>query len=381
MLSTALTWVVLLVALAPLAYYFIAMFAAWDFFRRPPAASPDFTPPVSILKPVRGLDPQAYENFASFCRQDYPEYELLFCVAAADDPAVSVIEQIIRDFPGRSVRLIVGAEELGPSGKINHLARLLREARHDVVVLSDSDIRVLPGYLREVVAPLHDPAVGAVTSMYVGLAAPQFWSELEALGHASDFFAGVLVARKLEGVKFALGASIATTRARIEEIGGFAALADCYVDDYELGHRIAARGHRIELAPSPVATIYPPATLREFLVHQLRWALTVRHSRPGGHAGLVFTQGLPWAVAAAVVAPGVAVAAAYLVAYAVLRVAMAWTVGVWGLKDPAVRRKWWLLPLRDALWFLTWLASFFTSRIRWRGQEFRLHRGRLIPLS
>jgi len=383
MFWTVLRWVVLAGAVLPFLYYLLAIYSAWRFFRRRRLEPlPDFTPPVSILKPVRGVDREAYENFASFCRLHYAEYEILFC-AEQGDPSIPIIEKLIGDFPARQIRLLVGYEELGASGKVNKLCRLVREARHEVLVISDSDIRVGTDYLGEVVAPLRDPQVGAVTSMYLGLADRQLAAELEVIGHSADFFAGVLVAWQLEGVKFALGATIATMRARLAEIGGFEALVDCYVDDYELGKRIAARGYRVELAPAVVWTMYPAETLRGFFAHQLRWALAVRHSRPGGHFGMVFTQGLPWAVVAAVVAPsaGVAVAAGYLAVYLALRLGMAWTVGVWGLKDPLLRRKWWLVPLRDATAFLVWLASFFRSRINWRGDEFYVRKGRLIPIE
>jgi len=377
-------WVVLAGAVIPLLYYLFAILCARRYFDEAQAAATvpdDFTPPTSILKPIHGLDPQAFENFASFCRQDYPEYELLFCAGENDDPAIPVIQRLIRDFPNRSIRLLIGAEEQGTSDKVNKLCRMAHEARHDILLVSDSDIRVAPDFLKKVVAPLHDPQVGATTCLYLGIVERQLGAELEALGAAGDFFAGVLVSRCLEGVKFAFGAAVALRRAQLAEIGGFEALADCFVDDYELGKRIAARGHRIELAPCVVWTIYPAESAGVFLAHQLRWLLAVKHARPAGHFGLLFTQGLPWTLAAALLAPSGIVVVAYLGGYLLLRIAMAWEVGVRGFKDDLVRRRWWLLPLRDAIWFAVWLASFFRSRIRWRGAEFELRKGRLIRLA
>jgi len=384
MTLTVLRWLVLALALAPFAYYLLAIYSALRFFfgqRERGSSTSDFTPPASILKPVRGLDREAYENFASFCQQDYPTYEILFAVSDAGDPAVSVIQKLIGDFPERSIRLLMGAENLGTSGKVCKLCRLVREARYSLLVISDSDVRVDPDYLRGVAEPFRDPKVGAVTTLFRGIVERQIVSELDCVGATAEFCAGALVARQLEGVRFTLGATMATTRERLAEIGGFEALVDHHSDDFELGNRIAARGYRVELAPKPVWMIFPAQTLRDYLRHELRWAIGLRHIRPWGHLGLLLTHGLPLSLAAAAVAQSRSVAAGYLGAYLVLRFLMAWTVGVWGLKDPVLRRKFWLLPLRDALAFPVWLASFASNRIEWRGLEFTILKGRLVPVA
>lgn len=384
MILAALRWVVLVGALAPFAYYLLAIYSAWRFFaerRKRPLPAGGFAPPVSILKPVRGLDREAYENFAGFCRQDYPEYEVLFAVSDADDPAIPVIRKLVRDFPGRPIRLLIGAEELGASSKVCKLCRLVREARYSIFVISDSDVRVEPGYLRNVVAAFREPQVGAVTSLFRGVVDRHFLAALDCVGSSAEFCAGALVAWQLEGVKFTLGATMATTRERLAEIGGFEALVNHHSDDFELGNRIAARGYRVELASEPVWMVFPRQTFGEYLRHELRWAIGLRHIRPKGHLGLAFAQGLPWSVAAAAVAPTAGVAAGYLCAYLALRSLMAWTVGVWGLRDPVLRRRLWLVPLRDALAFPIWLASFASNRIRWRGLEFTIHKGRLVPVT
>lgn len=384
MFWTVLKWIFLAGPILPFLYYLFAMVCARRFFGAAPPPHTDFTPPVSILKPVRGLDPDAYENFSSFCRLDYPDYEILFCVADEADPAIPVIGKLMADFPQRPIRLFIGADAIGANAKVNKLCRLAREARHDLLVISDSDIVVAPDYLRAVVAPFRDARVGGVTCMYRGITAPQLWPELEAIGATSDFFAAVIVARQLRGVDFGLGATIATTRLHLAEIGGFEAFADFLADDYELCHRIAARGYRVELIPHTVHTHYPPETFWEFFAHQLRWSLAFRASRPDGYLGMIFMQGLPWAIAAAIYAcaiGNVLLSVSYIAAYLALRTALAWEVGVRGFKDPLVRRKWWLAPLRDLAWFVVWLAGFFCNRLRWRGTAFRLRRGRLIPLD
>src|SRR5690349_18751526 len=350
---------VLLLALVPLAYYLLAIVAAARFFKRVRARPlPDCAPPVSVLKPVRGVDFGSVENFTSFCRQDYPNYEILFAVNDEADPAVPVVKQIIAEFPKRKIRLLVGAEQLGANRKVNKLARLVREAQNDVLVLTDGDVRVGPHFLREVVAPLADSKIGAVTSFYRGIAEKNLAAEIEAVGASSDFFAGVLMAEWMEGVSFALGASIATTKAWLGKMGGFEAIADTLADDYELGNRISKAGGQIVLSGEAVWTMYPKQSYRGFWDHQVRWARTVRMCRPLSYLGLLFTQGLPWVLLAALLAPKTWLAATYLLAYVFLRLAMAWKVGVWGVEDEILRRKLWLIPLRDAIHFVIWLASF-----------------------
>jgi ceramide glucosyltransferase len=373
---------VLALAAAPLAYYLAATFAALRFFLRERGREiASYAPAVSLLKPVRGVDFGSYENFASFCTQEYAEYEILFGVADHADPAVPLIQRLIAEFPQRKIRLLVGSEELGTNRKVNKLARLASEAQHDVLALTDGDVRVGPEYLREVVAPFADRKVGAVTSFYRGIAEKNLGAELEAVGATSDFFAGVLMANWMEGITFGLGASIVTTREWVAKIGGFAAIADMHSDDYELGHRIAEAGGKVLLSREAVWTMYPAQTALGFWQHQVRWARTVRLCRPLSFAGLIFTHGLPWALLAALLAPAAWIAVAYLLAYLALRLTMAWTVGVWGVRDDVLRRKLWLVPLRDSIYFVVWLASFGSKRIHWGGEEFRMEKGHLVPAA
>lgn len=372
-------WALLALALGPFAYYVLAITAARRFFRNRPPVQKDFTPPVSVLKPVRGLDREAYENYASFCRQEYPEFEIIFGVTEGTDPAVPVIEKLIRDFPHCKIRLLIGAEPLGTGDKVNKLCRMVREAQYEIQIISDSDIRVAPGYLYAVASPFADPKVGAVTCLYRGITDGSLVSEMEALGNTSDFDAGVLSAWLLGGVDFTLGATMATTKTRLAEIGGFEALVDHFSDDYELGHRIAALGYLVEVTTFPVFTVFPTQTLAQCFRHQVRWTLTMKHSQPWGHFSLIFTHGLPWTILAVAIAPSWPIAAFYVAGYVVLRGLMAWTVGVWGVQDPILRRKMYLVPLRDAFAFTVWLTSFFKRRIEWRGAEYYIVNKRLVP--
>ena len=373
---------VLVLAATPLVYYGLATLVALRFFKRERArVLPPFTPPVSILKPVRGVDFGSYENFASFCRQEYSDYEILFAVNDDTDPAVPMIRRIIAEFPERRICLLVGAEHLGANRKVNKLAQLAREARNEVLVLTDGDVRVGPIFLREVVAPLADRKTGAVTSFYRGIAEKNLGAEIEAIGASSDFFAGVLMAGWTEGITFALGASLATTKEWLSKMGGFEAIADFLADDYELGNRIAKAGGEIVLSREVVWTMYPAQTLRTFWDHQVRWARTVRLCRPLSYVGLLFTQGLPWVLLAALVASSKWIAGTYLLAYAILRLAMAWTVGIWGVGDEGLRRRIWLVPLRDAIHFVVWLASFGSNHIRWGSLDYAIREGQMVPLA
>ena len=372
------------VAAIPFIYYAIALYSTWAYFRRAGQARPAgaaFTPPVSNLKPIRGLDPGAYENFASFCRQDYPEYEIIFCVDGRDDPVLPVIEKLIRDFPQRQIRVLFGSGRSATNDKVAKLARMVSEAAYEVVVMSDSDVRVEPDYLRRVIAPLADPNIGAVTCFYVPADEHTFADNLQAMGMFSDFYAGILVAWQLDGVKFALGPTIATTRARLAEFGGYESLENRPADDLLVGRLIAEQGHPVELLSYTVLAVADYQSMSDLVHKRLRWIVVMRHMRPWGHLGLLLTQGLPWSLAAIAIHPSVAVAAAYLGTYLALRFAMTWMIGTWGLKQPGLWRKMPAIPAWDALAFLIWLASFGRRSIRWRGADYLLRDGRLVPVA
>jgi ceramide glucosyltransferase len=375
-------YLILLPAAGPLVYYCLALYSGWVYFRalrKKLPLSTSFAPPVSILKPVRGVDRDAYENFVSFCRLDYPEYEVLFAVADAKDPVIPLFEKLRREFPQRAIRVIVGVEQLGISPKMNNLVRLVREARYDLLVVNDSDVRVEEDYLRDAVAPFADAKVGCVTAFFRSLTDGGFAADVDAVGVPTDSAASTLVARQLGGIDFALGWTMATTKQRLAEIGGFESMVNHHSDDFTLGNEIAKRGFRVELMRKPVWMVFPKEKLRDFLSHELRWSIMLRSIRPAGYLALAMTFGFPWAVLVALVVPSSAVAALYFLAYLVLRLAVAWTIGVWGLADPVVRKKLWLVPVRDALNFCVYVASFFSSTVHWRGSTYTVQGGSLVP--
>ncbi|MGA8030046.1 MAG: glycosyltransferase [Bryobacteraceae bacterium] len=384
MLLTA-TYVVLGLAAIPFIYYFLVLYSSWRFFRGAPpsetATKANFTPPISILKAVRGLDVEAYENFASFCRQDYPEYELLFCVGETDEEAVAVIEKLKQDFPQNRIRVLFGSGRSASNDKVAKLARLTAEAGYEYLAISDSDVRVRPDYLRSVVAPLADPKVGAVTCLYVSTGETSFADNLQTIGIISDLYAGILVARELDGVKFALGQTIVTTRARLADFGGYQTIENRPADDLLVGRLIAEHGHKVELLCYAVLTVADYQSTRELFHKRLRWIVVMRHMRPWGHLGLLLTQGLPWSIAATAIHPSLATALGYLGTYFALRVAMTWTIGVWGLKRRSLWQKVWLIIAWDALALVMWLASFARNSIRWRGGEYYIRNGMLVPAA
>jgi len=369
----------LAIAAIPFIYYLIVLYSSIRFFRQRPARPSAFTPPVSNLKPIRGVDPDAYENFASFCRQDYPEYEMLFCVDSKDDPAVPVLEKLAREFPERRIRVLYGSGRSASNDKVAKLARLASEAAYEHVVINDSDVRVRPDYLRQVIAPLADSRVGAATCFYVETEQRSLADWLQSAGMLSDFYPGIIVAWQLDGVKFALGPTIATTRSRLAEFGGYESIENRPADDLLVGRLIAEQGHEVVLLPYTVLTVADYASIRDLIHKRLRWIVVMRHMRPWGHLGLLLTQGLPWSLAAVAVQPTATVALAYLGTYLALRWAMTWLIGAWGLKQPGVWKKLPLIPLWDAVAFFIWALSFTRRSVRWRGSDYYIRDGLLVP--
>lgn len=371
------------IAAIPFIYYTLVLFSSWRFFRRPPDSVPaGFHPPASILKPIRGLDPGARENLVSFCQLDYPDYEILFCIDGEDETVIAMIDDLKRSFPNRPIRALHGSGRIATNDKVAKLVRLVNEAEHEVVVISDSDVRVRPDYLRQVVAPLRDPKVGAATCFYVPAGKlSSFTDRLQTVGMMSDFYAGILVAWQLDGIKFALGPTIATTRTRLNDFGGYAVLENRPADDLLVGRLIAEQGYEVALLRYPIETVSDYQSMRELLHKRLRWIVVMRHMRPWGHFGLLFTQGLPWSLLAVAAAPQAATAVTYLGLYLLLRIAMTWMIGVRGLEQKQLWREIPLIPVWDAAAFGIWLASFLRNSIRWRGADYYIEDGKLVPVA
>lgn len=370
-------------AMAGTAYYALCIWAARRFLLRAKAAEiADLAPPVSILKSLKGMDPHMYAAFRSHCVLDYPEYEVLFGVSELNDPAVELVTRLQAEFPQVALRVVHCPERLGSNGKVSNLAQMLRSARYEHVLINDSDILVTPDYLRRVMAPFSAKGVGMVTTLYRAVAGATLWSKLEALGISTDFTGGVLVAGEMEGgIRFGLGATIATSRSVLGAIGGLEALSDYLGDDYELGARAAAAGFKVRLASIVVETALPDYNWGEFRDHQLRWARNVKDRRRSQYTGLIVTFGMAWALFGVIAQPAAWWTWAALGVMVVARLCAAWMVGWHVLRDRQVPRDLWLIPLRDVVALVLWGASFFGDIVVWRGHRFRLRNGKLQPIQ
>ena len=339
---------------------------------------PPVWPPVSVLKPLAGIDDGLEENLRTFFEQRYPEFEILFAVRDASDPAIEVVERLRAQYPMVAAGLIVTGEPPYPNAKVFSLDRMLEASRFDVVVMSDSDTRVTPDMLRTVAAEFAEPGVGLVTCPYRAVPGRGIWSVLEAVGLNTEFLSGVLVARMLDGMKFALGPTIAARRETLERIGGFDAVKDYLAEDFVMGRLVAGGGARVILSSYVIEHRIGGQGFASNLRHRLRWCRSTRRSRPWGYVGQIFTNPLPLALGLLAARPEwwpVALAAA------VLRAVAGWATVEHVLRDRRTRRRWWLIPLQDLLQFLVWLGGFFGNTILWRGRKYYLLAdGRFEPL-
>src|SRR5947208_4226036 len=361
-------------------FQFFQVAAAWRFLRRARRGKWHGTlPPVTVLKPLKGPGVELYENLATFCRQSYPSYQIVFGVADAHDPAVAVVQRLRRDFPQHDIVLAVGSGR-GTNRKVANLEHMMAYARHDVLVMSDSDIRVPPDYLRTMVGPLADPAVGLTTCLYRGRGHFGRPSIIESLFINTDFVPNALVAQWVQPFRYAFGASIAVTRAALVRLGGFASFADYLADDYQLGRRVADAGNRLVLLPYVVETILDSVTLRDVWRHQVRWARTYRVCQPVGWFCSVVTHATFWGLLAGLAVGGPAGIAVLGAALAARAASLATIMRLLG--DPDTPRYLPLVPLKDLVTSAVWLAAFLGREVVWSGRGLRVGRdGRMVAVG
>jgi ceramide glucosyltransferase len=347
-------------------------------YKRLRPGKPTDLPAISILKPLSGVDLGLEQNLRSFFQQKYPEYEILFAVRSADDPAIAVVERVRAVYPSVPSRLIITGDPPYPNAKVFSLDRMLAEAQYDLLVMADSDVRVNPSLLYTIAAEFQDPRVGLVTCPYRAVAGPSFWSRLEAIGLNTEFLAGVLVARMMEGMKFAVGPTIAARRATLNDIGGIDALQDYLAEDFVMGQWAAEAGWGVLLSSYIIEHHIGSQPFGPNLSHRLRWNRSTRRSRRSGYWGRVFTNPLPLAVILVALTPAWW---PVLLTTVMFRGAAAWATADYILADPLTSRLRWLIPLEDIASFILWLVGFFGGTILWRGREYELSRdGKFRPV-
>jgi len=347
---------------------------------RPDGADTVALPPVSLLVPLCGADARAEEVYGAFCRQEYPECQVVFGVRDPDDPSVPIVEGLMASHPGRDIALVVGGASIGSNPKVNNLHNMLARARHETLVLTDGDILVSPDFLAQVVPPLAEPGVGLVTCLYRSNGATGLAARLEAVGIGAEFTPRVLVARLVEGIRFGLGATLATTKTVLRAAGGLPAVADYLAEDFKLATLIEGAGYELRLSPHVVETVVAPAGMGAMLRHHLRWSRTIRACRPAGFLSLLATHATALALLAVLLEHGTLWSVLLPASAVVLQLLAVWVVGVRTLGDRTLRRSLWLLPLRDLLDFGVWWASLLGRRVEWRGSTFTVvDDGKLAP--
>ncbi|MBW4643577.1 MAG: bacteriohopanetetrol glucosamine biosynthesis glycosyltransferase HpnI [Goleter apudmare HA4340-LM2] len=366
--------VLLILCAAAILFYCYGIYAAIAFVRYPQSINFEFHPPISVLKPICGLDRDTEINLASFCQQDYPQYQIIFAVRDRHDPVIEVIQKIIQQFPDVDVQLVVSDHVIGTNLKVSNLANAVTAAKYEILLIADSDIRVGKDYLRRVIQPLQAESVGVVTCLYRSLV--QGWvTTLEAVGTATDFHAGVLVSNHSAGIKFAFGSTIVIRKQILEAIGGFGAIADYLADDFQLGHLPAQAGYKVVLSNYIVDHVLDRSTLANAIHRQIRWARCIRVSQPWGYLGLLFGYGTVTSLLLLLATRGSIFGWIVLAVTWLMRLLMGWVVGVKILHDPTVKKFLWIIPGRDLISFAIWCLGFVSSTIEWRGQQLKLNKG------
>ena len=366
--------------LASNGFYILCLIAAFKFFRRRQNTIEN-GPPATILVPLHGEDFRAYECYAALCLQKYGNYQIVFGVSDERDAAAPIVRALIEDFPDREIDLAVSRRRIGDNLKVSNLDNMLARAKHEYLVIVDSDIKVGEDYLRSVISPLLEENVGLVTCLYKAAGCRGFVSTLEAVGLTAEFAPGVLSAWLLEGMTFALGSTMALTKTQLESIGGFRRLSSYLADDFMLGNLVAAQGRQVRLSNYVVETTLEPCGFLAMFKHQLRWARSTRISRPLGYLGLIMTYGTPLALAYLTLDLGSKAGWLMLAATLCVRLAMGWLIGVHWLRDRVLRKYFWLLPVRDLMSLVVWFLGLIGRRVEWRGRRFEVLRdGQIVEV-
>ncbi len=363
-MTAIITTILAVLLTGSLVYCILVMIASWRYLSVKPSPAVS-TPPISVLKPLCGRDEGLEDNLRSFFEQDYPVFELLFAVHRADDPAVAVVEKIKSEYGSIDVRVIVTGESPVPNAKAHSLKQLVREARYELLVMGDSDVRVTPDFLAQLAREFQDPSVGLITCPYRAVGG-SLWSRLEAVGMNTEFLGGVLVARMIEGMNFALGCAVAVRSNVLDQMGGFTYLQEYLAEDFVMGQRAAQLGHTVLFSSYVIEHRIGSQPMSANLSHRLRWARSTRRSRPLGYWGQIFTYPLPWALLL-----WLTYGAAWPLVLLTLavRAGVAWATAARIVRDPVTCRQWWLLPIQDLLGFLVWMGGFLGSTVVWRERK------------
>ncbi|HEY8516819.1 MAG TPA: bacteriohopanetetrol glucosamine biosynthesis glycosyltransferase HpnI [Candidatus Binatia bacterium] len=383
-----LTQIVLLLVAVATGYQLFSLVCAWAFARwqrrelSRPLPTDDALPGVTLLKPLCGAVPETYDNLANSCMLDYPKLQVVFGVADADDPAIAIVKRLKRDFPMVDIELVVSPERIGSNAKISNLHNMLKRAKHDVLLIADSDIRAPRDYLRRIVPYLDQPKAGLVTCLYRASEGRTLAHRLEALFINTDFGPMVTVARQVERMTYAFGATICIRRKVLEEIGGFAAVADHLADDYQIGNLAVQRGYDVVLAPVVVETVLDLDRLSEVAKHQLRWARTYRVCRPASYLATVVTHSTLWATAYLLAAGATAGAWAVFGAAVGIRMLAAGIIADRILGVQRIWRQLWLVPAKDLFISAIWATAFLGNRVHWGSADFEVTPdGRMVTLA
>lgn len=370
--------------LVSLAYYIFSAYCTWSFFKKkrsqPHEPNQKF-PPVSIIKPVAGAEAGYLDNFISFCTQDYPEYEIFFAVAQQDDPVLPILEKLKQRLPDKNIKWVISNHNQGPNYKVGNLIAAINRAEHNILVMSDSDMRVGPSYLREVVSTFLREKAGIVTCLYRGVNIHNIPSALEALTIQADFIPNVLLDHRLEGISYGFGATLCTSKEILSSVNDFESLRQYLADDYQIANRIHKQGYRVVLCPYLIDHVSAMKRFKNYFLHQLRWAITQRVSRPVGYIASFITHGVSLSLLLLVLEGGSWEATAIFAVVLGVRYSSLAYLNHSIVSNREIVRYFWLVPVKDVTQTVIWLVSLFSSTVRWRNRRFRvLKNGKMIEL-